>query len=278
MALNPSHGPVIGSCTNCMGVVTVNGGSVTYNAEYYVLGHLAKFVKPGAVRIDSTGYGQGGIENVAFRNPDGIDRARRGELRRRPELPGVLRRHVLRLQPAGRLHGDLHVAGGTAHRPASRRSPRSRRPPSIDPTRWYQVVNTNSGKCLDDAGWGTANGTALQQWTCGAGATNQQWQFRPTSGGYYQVVNRYAPNLVWDVNGGAGATGDGAQVHLWAYGGGTNQQWLPASLGGGAFRFTARNSGKCLDVRDVSTADGAWLQQWGCTGGPAQSFRLVTQG
>ncbi|MFD1047031.1 hypothetical protein ACFQ1S_16495, partial [Kibdelosporangium lantanae] len=66
MALDNNHGPVIGSCTNCMGVATVSGGSVSYNAEYYVLGHLSKFVQPGAVRIDSTGYGDGGIQNVAF--------------------------------------------------------------------------------------------------------------------------------------------------------------------------------------------------------------------
>ena len=71
MALDNNHGPVIGSCTNCMGVATVNGSSVTYNAEYYVLGHLSKFVQPGAVRISSTAYGDGGIQNVAFRNPDG---------------------------------------------------------------------------------------------------------------------------------------------------------------------------------------------------------------
>jgi glucosylceramidase len=66
-------------------------------------------------------------------------------------------------------------------------------------------------------------------------------------------------------------------VHLWTYGGGTNQQWQAVPLGGGSYRFVARNSGKCLDVRDVSTADGAALQQWTCTGGPAQAFRLVQQ-
>jgi len=50
LALNAAHGPVKGSCTNCTGVVTVDGSNVTYNAEYYVLGHLSTFVKPGAVR------------------------------------------------------------------------------------------------------------------------------------------------------------------------------------------------------------------------------------
>lgn len=127
----------------------------------------------------------------------------------------------------------------------------------IDPARWYQVVNANSGKCLDVTNFGTANGTPLQQWTCNAPvANNQQWQFRPTSGGQ-------------------GATADGTDVHLWSYGGGTNQQRQPVALGGGLYRFVARNSGKCLDVRDVSIANGARLQQWTCTGGPAQSFRLA---
>jgi len=37
------------------------------------------------------------------------------------------------------------------------------------------------------------------------------------------------------------------------------------------------NSGTCLDLRDLNTADGARMQLWTCTGGPAQSFRLVQQ-
>ena len=46
----------------------------TREADYYVLGHLAAFVKPGAVRIGTTvgttGW-NGQIMDVAFRNPDG---------------------------------------------------------------------------------------------------------------------------------------------------------------------------------------------------------------
>ncbi|WP_433204199.1 RICIN domain-containing protein [Dactylosporangium sp. CS-047395] len=278
MALDQNHGPVIGSCTNCMGVVTVNGGTITYNAEYYVLGHLSKFVKPGAVRIDSTNQGEGGIENVAFRNPDGsivlVAINSGGAQNFQVSFGGSSFGYNL---PAGAM-ATFTWPGGTV-------TPTSNPPttgggggsqPST--TAWYQVINSNSNKCLDDAGWGTANGTALQQWTCSnPAATNQQWQFRSVGGGYYNVVNRYATGLSWDVNGGTGATGDGAQVHLWAYGGATNQQWQAVSNGNGTYRFIARNSGKCLDVKDVSTADGAQMQQWSCTGGPAQTFRLVAQ-
>ena len=36
-----------------------------------------------------------------------------------------------------------------------------------------ELVNTNSGKCLDDTGWG-GSGTQVQIWTC-ADSSNQQW-------------------------------------------------------------------------------------------------------
>jgi glucosylceramidase len=66
----------VGGCGTCTGIVTVGpSDSVTNDAEYYTLGHLARFVKPGAVRIASTSFGttgwNGQIMDVAFRNPDG---------------------------------------------------------------------------------------------------------------------------------------------------------------------------------------------------------------
>jgi glucosylceramidase len=36
-----------------------------------VLGHLGKFVVPGARRINSNTFGAGSVEDVAFQNPDG---------------------------------------------------------------------------------------------------------------------------------------------------------------------------------------------------------------
>jgi glucosylceramidase len=72
VALDPAGGPTNGGCSNCRGVVTIDpaSGAVTRNVEYYALGHAAKFVRPGAVRIESTNH-QGRIESVAYRNSDG---------------------------------------------------------------------------------------------------------------------------------------------------------------------------------------------------------------
>jgi glucosylceramidase len=71
LALDEKHGPHKGGCGNCRGVVTIDSatGAVTRNVEYYALGHVSKFVRPGARRIASTS-GVAGVETVAFRNAD----------------------------------------------------------------------------------------------------------------------------------------------------------------------------------------------------------------
>jgi glucosylceramidase len=73
IALDQHSGPTNGGCQDCRGVVTVDTatGRVAYNVEYYVLGHASAFVCPGAVRVASTNHGEGSVETVAFRNPDG---------------------------------------------------------------------------------------------------------------------------------------------------------------------------------------------------------------
>ena len=71
LALDRAHGPHLGGCGNCRGVVTIDQatGAVTRNVEYYALAHVSRFVRPGARRIASTS-GVEGIESVAFRNAD----------------------------------------------------------------------------------------------------------------------------------------------------------------------------------------------------------------
>ncbi|MEU3831909.1 RICIN domain-containing protein [Streptomyces microflavus] len=268
LALDRNGGPHQGHCTNrCNGIVGIDGGQVTRNAEYYVLGHVTKFIRPGATRIGSTSQGAGGVQNVAFQNTDGSRAAvvvNTASNSQRFSLTDNGKSLAFTL-PAGAVATfTWDGSGGTTEPPAG----------SIDPAAWYRVQNTNSGACLDAADWGTGDGTALQQWACGTGA-NQGWQFRPAGGGHYQVVNRHNAK-VWDVDGGAGATADGTKVHLWSSVGSTNQQWRPEPLAaGGRYRFVARHSGKCLAVDGSSTANGAKLSQQPCNNSPAQSFALT---
>ena len=74
LVLDQNNGPTNGSgaCFTCYAAMRVNTSNKTWSldVDYYSLGHVSKFVVPGAVRIDSNTY-SGGIENVAFKNPDG---------------------------------------------------------------------------------------------------------------------------------------------------------------------------------------------------------------
>ncbi len=71
IALDENHGPHLGGCKDCRGVVTINSvtGEVTRNFDYYALAHASRFVRPGARRIQS-GTGVAGLETVAFQNAD----------------------------------------------------------------------------------------------------------------------------------------------------------------------------------------------------------------
>jgi len=71
LALDENHGPHLGGCKDCRGVVTIDSrsGAVTRNMEYYAFAHASKFVRVGAQRIESSA-GADGVDNVAFRNAD----------------------------------------------------------------------------------------------------------------------------------------------------------------------------------------------------------------
>ncbi|NUT52567.1 MAG: glucan endo-1,6-beta-glucosidase, partial [Saccharothrix sp.] len=76
IALDSAGGPHNGGCGTCTGLVAAHpDGTVSTGAEYYTIGHLAKFVRPGARRVASTSFGttgwNGQVMDVAFGNPDG---------------------------------------------------------------------------------------------------------------------------------------------------------------------------------------------------------------
>ncbi len=125
-------------------------------------------------------------------------------------------------------------------------------PPGTTPIHGY------GGKCVDVAGANSANGTAIQLWTCN-GTNAQQWTH---SGNTLQALGK-----CMDVS--AAGTANGTVVQLYDCNGTGAQQW---TVNGSQLVNT--NSGKCLDATGVSSADGTRLQIWTCTGGANQSWTL----
>lgn len=76
LATDQNHGPVVGGCDTCRGLVTIdltNPDRPQFKPEldYYVLGHASKFLQPGAIRIASDEPAGTKLKDVAFRNPNG---------------------------------------------------------------------------------------------------------------------------------------------------------------------------------------------------------------
>ena len=75
LALDQNHGPHLGGCADCRGVVTIDHSkspaTVTPTVDFTALAHASNFVAPGALRIDSIASEESPLKHVAFRNSDG---------------------------------------------------------------------------------------------------------------------------------------------------------------------------------------------------------------
>jgi glucosylceramidase len=244
LAVDQNMGPHNGGCSTCTGLITVHNGDgrsgqVDYTIEYYTMGHLTKFVKPGAVRIDSTANGS--VPNVAWKNPDGSKaliayNATGGNQSIKVNWGGQSFTYTLPTKTSATFTWSGTPGGGA---------------------RSGAIVGYG-GKCVDVAGANTANGTQVQLYTCN-GTNAQTWTVG--ADGTLQALGK-----CMDVA--AASSANGTKVQLYDCNGTNAQRWTAGTDG------TLRALGKCLDATGVSSADGTPLQIWDCTGGANQKWTL----
>ncbi|GAA0815975.1 CAP domain-containing protein [Spirilliplanes yamanashiensis] len=121
-----------------------------------------------------------------------------------------------------------------------------------------------AGQCVDVSGARTANGTAIQLYTCnGTGAQN--W----TVGNSDDSIRALGKCL--DVN--RSGTADGTLVQLYDCNGTGAQKWTA-----GEGSLVNPQSGKCLDASGHNSANGTRLIIWTCTGAANQTWTLPGDG
>jgi len=245
LAVDEAMGPHNGGCGTCTGLVTVHRndgrrGEVDYTVEYYTMGHLTKFVKPGAVRIDSSANGS--VPNVAWKNPDGskalIAYNTTGSSQSvKVNWGGQSFTYTLPTKTSATFtwSGSQSGGGGTTGQ-----------------------ITGLAGKCVDVAGANSADGTPVQLYTCN-GTAAQQWT--RGSDGTIRALGKCL-----DVSG--GSTANGAKVQLYTCNGSGAQQWSYTS----GHDIVNPQANKCLDVTGNNSADGTPLQIWTCTGAANQKW------
>ena len=86
----------------------------------------------------------------------------------------------------------------------------------------YSVIGVQSGRALDIYNSWTGDGTKIELWDYWGGPM-QLFTITPTDSGYYRMTPQNATNSCVDVEG--ISQGNGANVHLWTWVNGINQQW-----------------------------------------------------
>jgi len=134
----------------------------------------------------------------------------------------------------------------------------------------YRITNVNSGKLLEVAVAGTADGDNVRQY----GDTDhpcQQWEVAENADGTYTVTNENSGKLLEVAN---ADTADGANVRQYADTGHPCQDWSLIDNGDGTYRLENENSGSVADVDSASSEDGANVLQWPWHGGDNQRWRF----
>ena len=126
----------------------------------------------------------------------------------------------------------------------------------------YQVAVAKSGKCIDVPAASTANGALLQQWSCTANSSWQQFKLTAV-GANYQLINVNSGKCIdvpdW-------STVSGVQLQQYScVSSQNNQLWKLVASGTNTFQIINVNSGLCISDKDASTASGAAVIQETCT-------------
>lgn len=160
--------------------------------------------------------------------------------------------------------GDVNFVGAGFNDKAT--SIRVTKTTSANPA--YLIKAKHSGKCLDIAGWSTANGAEVLQWSC-HGGNNQRFRVYDAGKGYWQIQSKHSGKCldVWGA-----ATQSGAQVRQGDCHGGDNQKLNPANHGGNLYQLGFKHSGICLDINGGSGDNGAKVIQSSCHAGDNQRF------
>ncbi|BCL13299.1 glycosyl hydrolase [Micromonospora sagamiensis] len=131
--------------------------------------------------------------------------------------------------------GEIDLGGGTNPPPTGK------------------IRGVASGRCVDVAGANSANGTAVQLYTCDLNGTAQAWT--RAADGTFRALGKCL-----DVTGGVNA--DGTRIQLWdCTSGNPHQQWR---YDPSAQTLTNPATGRCLDATGQQTTDGTRLQIWTC--------------
>ena len=136
----------------------------------------------------------------------------------------------------------------------------------------WKIKNRNSGKYLDLNNNSTDNDTRVIQYDEEVDDKSQAWVFTELNNGIYKIAAYENQNRGFDIHN--VSKDNGAELKIYDYVSGTNQQFILYDKGDGWFQIIDRNSGKPIEVPESSTNNGEWVKIFDNNGSNTQQWAL----
>lgn len=312
LATDANYGPrTPGGCSECLGAVTINSTTnYTRNVSYYIIGQVAKFVAPDALKIDAVSSSSF-VHATAFRNADGSSVVLAYNDRQKTEKVYITDGSSGFEYNIPKKSAMTFVWSSTAPPPTPPAAPGNLSASSAGATAidlsWADNANNESNFELERSPDGSANwqnvaapgenvtsitdsgldpettyyyriravnAVGVSSWSNIASATTDA---DPGGGGVSGIFNIIAQhsNKGLDVINLSG--NNNANVQQWEVlnGGGDNQRWQIADNGNGSYTIQALHSGKCMAIFRPNKTN---VVQQNCDGSNKQSWNITDLG
>lgn len=140
----------------------------------------------------------------------------------------------------------------------------------------YRIKNVNSGLYMQVAGGKAENGANVQQWGTDGTFVHDVWKLYSAGDGYYYIVSALGDGASFVLDVAEKKADNGANLDIYQYNGGTNQQFMFTANGNGSYKLRTRISGdaSAVEVANGDTGSGANVQQWQINGAACQDWIL----
>ena len=138
------------------------------------------------------------------------------------------------------------------------------------------IKNANSGLYMEVEGGVAANNTNVQQWGASGSASHNTWRLFSAGDGYYYIVSALGDTATYVLDVEGRKNTNGANMDIYTYNGGTNQQFKFVKNSDGSYKILTRVSGdsKGVEIVNAYTTSGANVQQWETNGHACQNWIL----
>ncbi len=311
LASDSNHDPhTPGGCTDCLGALTIpDANNYTRNVSYYIIGQIAKFVSPGAQKIEAISTNNG-ISTTAFKNLDGTIVVIAYNNNNQTKTIRVIDGNDSFSYSLPK-KSAVSFVWSTSNNPTAPIAPSALSANSLSSSsielNWADNSNNEDffeiQRSLNGtANWQTtatpsSNVTSIvdnnlnplteyfyriratnpagnSSWSNIANATTQSNSGGGGPSGIYNIIAQHSDKGL-DVANQAG--NNNANIHQWEIfnGGGDNQRWDILQNDDGTYQLKVIHSGKCLSVRSSNNNN---VVQKGCDGNNGQKWNITSVG